>query len=491
MTHARRIFIIAPCTALLLCACTVGPVFKSPTAPAVDRYTDTALPTATATASGPGGDAQHFAAGASIPSRWWTSFGSQRIDALVDTAFAGSPTIDEAQANLRQAQEQYNAVWAGLFPVIDGNASVTRQKVSGASYQGAPSIFTLYDASVNLSYGIDLFGGVRKEEELQQAWLDNQRYELQATYQTLAANVVTTAIAEASLNEQIAATTDIVEALRRQLAIAEKRQQLGGIALSEVLDARSNLAAQEAALPGLRKQLAQTRHRLAVYLGKTPAEFSGSELRLDALTLPAELPVSLPSELVQQRPDVRAAEAKWHQACANVGLATIAMLPHLSINASYGDESARTSDLFSNGIWGVGANLAQPLFHAGELSAKKRAAVAAYDAAGAQYRSTVLHAFEEVADALRAIQADAEALDAQSRSESSKQTALQLAEKQLSTGSISPLQLLDAQRQYQQARIGYVQALAKRYQDTAALFQALGGGAEALPAQAQAARAAP
>jgi NodT family efflux transporter outer membrane factor (OMF) lipoprotein len=488
MTPFRRIVTIAPCAALLLGACAVGPEFKPPAAPAGDRYTDTALPADTVSSSGPGGGAQHFAAGASIPSRWWTRFGSERIDTLVDTAFAGSPSIDEAQANLRQAQEQYNAVWAGLFPVIDGNASVTRQKVSGASYQGAPSIFTLYDASVNLSYGIDLFGGVRKEEELQQAWLDNQRYELQATYQTLAANVVTTAIAEASLNEQIKATADIVESLKRQLAIAEKRQQLGGIALSEVLDARSNLAAQEATLPSLRKQLAQTRHRLAVYLGKPPADFAGSNLQLDSLTLPAELPVSLPSELVQQRPDVRAAEAKWHQACANVGLATIAMLPHLSINASYGDEAAHTSDLFSNGIWGVGANLAQPLFHAGELSAKKRAAVAAYDAAGAQYRSTVLHAFEEVADALRAIQADAEALDAQSQSETSAEAALHLAEKQLSTGAISPLQLLDAQRQYQQARIGYVQALANRYQDTAALFQALGGGVDTNTSTASAQR---
>ncbi len=463
--------------AMMLAACAVGPDFKQPAAPAVDRYTDTPLPAQTGSAAGAGGDAQRFSPGASVPSQWWTLFGSEHLDTLVDQAFAGSPTVVAAQAALRQSQEQYKVVRSDLFPTIDGSATVNRQKVSGASYNGAPNIFTLYDASVNLSYGIDLFGGTRREAELQQAVVDYQRFELQATYQTLAANVVTSAIAEASLNAQVEATTAILEDLRQQLAITEKQAQLGGVAITDVLTARSNLATEEATLPPLRKQLSQTRHLLATYLGKTPAEFSGSDVRLEALTLPADLPVSLPSELVRQRPDVRAAEEQLHQASANIDIATIAMLPSLSLNASYGDESARPGDLFSNGIWGIGAGLTQPLFHAGALAAKRRGAMDAYDAAAAQYRSTVLHAFAEVADSLRALQADADALDAQQRAATAAEEALRIAGKQQTLGGVSFLQLLNAQRQYQQTRIAYLQALASRYQDTAALFQSLGGGA--------------
>jgi NodT family efflux transporter outer membrane factor (OMF) lipoprotein len=476
--------------ALLLVGCAVGPDFKRPDAPTVDHYTDTPLPEQTGTASGAGGNPQRFISGAAVPSRWWTQFGSERINALVDEALNHSPTIDVAQATLRQYQEQYKAVRAGLFPSIDGSMSAQRQKVSGASYDGPPNIFTLYDASVSLSYGIDLWGGTRREAELQQAWIDYERYELQATYQTLVANVVTASISEASLSDQVDATSQIISELQSQLAIVEKQQQLGGVTLNDVLDARSNLASEQAQLPALRKQLAQTRHQLAVYLGKTPAEFSGSELHLDALQLPADLPVSLPSELVRQRPDVRAAEEQIHQATANVDIATIAMLPSLSITASYGDESSKPGDLFSNGIWGLGANVAQPLFRAGQLTAKRRGTLDALDVAKAQYRSAVLHAFQEVADTLRALQADADALEAQQRAVTTAEQALHIAERQHQLGGISSLQLLTAQKQYQQTRIAYLQALAARYQDTAALFQALGGGTDVLPTVASSDKAA-
>jgi NodT family efflux transporter outer membrane factor (OMF) lipoprotein len=460
---------------LAAAGCAVGPDFKSPAAPQTDRYTAEPVAAATAATPAEGGASQAFAIGKQLPARWWTLFQSDALNRLVDDAFNGSPTVTVAEATLRQAQENLTATRAQLLPAFDGSASATRQKISGAQFGGQPNIFSLFDASVGVSYGIDLFGGARRAAEAQTAAVEYQRFEVQAAYQTLAANVVTAAVTEASLRAQVAATGEIVAALQHQTDVIEKQYRLGGAAYSDVLSARSNLASEQATLPGLRKQLEQTRHRLAVYLGKLPNEFVAPPLDIAGLQLPRELPVTLPSELVRQRPDVRAAEAQMHEAAANIGVATAALLPQIGLSGSFGDEASKVGDLFSNGIWSIGANVTQPLFHGGELRAKRRGAVDAYDVAAAQYRQTVLTSFAEVADALRALEADAQAFNAQYTASTSAEANLRLVEKQYALGAVSYLNLLTAQNQYQQARINYVQALANRYQDTVALFQALGG----------------
>jgi len=468
--------LIAALPAAVLCACAVGPDFKTPAAPATDRYTASPLPP-TAAAPGPGGNAQRFEAGKAVPTRWWTLFGSDALDRLVDEAFAGSPTVSAAQATLRESQEEAAANGARIYPQLDGSLSAERQKQTGVQYGGMPNIYNLYGATISLSYGIDVFGELRRVNEAQQAAVDYQRFELQATYQTLAANVVTAAFAEASLRDQVGAETAVVRDLHEQLDIVQRQFALGGASWRDVLDARAALATGEAALPDLKKQLEQTRDRLAIYLGKLPADFGGSGLDLAALKLPADLPLGLPSDVVRQRPDVRAAEANLHQASANIGIATDNLLPQLTINGSFGDQASKPGDLFTSGIWGIGANLAQPIFHGGELRAKRREAVDAYDAAAAQYRSAVLHAFGEVADALRELESDADALAAQSRAAETSAEALHIAEQQYRIGAIDLPQLLDERRLAAQARIARLQALASRYADTAALFQALGGGA--------------
>lgn len=470
---------LLPLAAAVLSGCAVGPDFKAPQAPQTDRYTAQPLPAQTASTAVAGGAAQHFRPGAQLPGQWWTLFGSTRLNQLVDAAFAGSPTVASAGAALRQAQEQLKAQRGSYFPSLDANGSAVRQKTNTsqllAGGSGA-SIYNLYNVSVDVSYTLDLFGGVRRGVEAQAAAVDYQQYQLQATYLTLAGNVVTAGIGEASLRAQVAATRDIVAAFERQLGITEQQYRLGSAAYADVLTARSNLAAVRATLPNLEKQLAATQNQLAVYLGKLPSAQQPPQLDLDELTLPADIPLGVPSELVRRRPDVRAAEAQLHAASAKIGVATANLLPQLSLTGSFGTQATRGGDLFKDDIWSIGAGITQPLFHGGALRAQRRAAIAAFDQAAADYRQTVLTAFQNVADALRAVETDARSLQAQHEALSAAQDSLKLQEEQYRIGALSFLNLLTAQRQYQQARINYLQALASRYQDTAALFQALGGG---------------
>ncbi len=466
----------------LLCAlsaCAVGPDFKSPAAPATDSFTKEALPAQTESVAIQGGEAQSFSMGKAVPTQWWTLFGSDQLNQLVVQAFKGSPTVDSAHAALRQAKENLNAERGNFFPTLDAGLGAEREKISLASLGepgGGTEIFNVYNASVNVAYTLDLFGGVRRAVEAQAAQVDYQQFQLQATYQTLAANVVTSAIAEASLRAQVLATNDIIDALEHQLRITEAQFQLGSISNSEVLSARSNLATVRATLPALDRQLSAAQNQLAVYLGQLPSQRVSTDFELAQLTLPQDLPLSLPSNLVRQRPDVRAAEAQLHQASAQVGVATANLFPQLSISGSYGSQAATRGDLFNNDVWNIGANLTAPLFHGGTLTAQRRASIAAYDQAFADYRRTVLVAFQNVADSLRAIETDAAGLKAQFEATTAAEQSLRLTETQYKLGGISYLNLLSAQQQYQQTRISYVQALAARYQDTAALFQALGGG---------------
>lgn len=469
------------CSPLLLSGlvgCAVGPDFKSPDSPKTDTYTAQPLPAETAATPVAGGAAQTFALGKDLPTQWWTLFGSSKLDALVAQAFSNSPTTASARAALKQAEENLTAQRGAYFPTVDAHGSATRQKTNTSSLgvtTPADSLYNLYNVSVSVAYTLDIFGGVRRGVEAQAALTEAQRFELQATYLTLAANVVTSSVSAASLRDQLAATQDIVAAQEKQLDIAQKRHQLGAIAYADVLAAQSNLASVRATLPALEKQYAAVQNQLAVYLGKLPSEFNGGDFNLDEIQLPQEIPLSIPSQLVRQRPDVRAAEARLHQASALIGVATANLLPQVSITGSIGTQATESAQLFKDEIWSIGAGVTQPLFHGGALTAKRRAAIAAYDQAAADYRLAVLTAYQNVADALTALQSDAQALQAQHTAMTSAKENLSLVERQYALGSVSYINLLSAQRQYQQSRVNYSQALASRYQDTAALFQALGG----------------
>jgi NodT family efflux transporter outer membrane factor (OMF) lipoprotein len=468
---------------LILSGCAVGPDFHAPEAPSAKAYTATPLPPETADALGVGGAIQRFIPGQDIPLQWWTLFRSETLDQLIRQALTNSPTLAAAEATLRQSQEILRAtIGSALFPRVDANASVSREKNSGAAV-GQPNAkfppFTLYNTSVSISYALDIAGGARREMESLQAQVDFQRFQREAAYLTLTSNIVTAAIREASVRAQIAAMQEIITAQQRQLELVERQYQLGAVAYSDVLAQRAQLAQTKATLPPLEKDLAQTRHFLAVLAGKLPVEVGTlPEFSLEGLTLPRELPLSLPSSLVRQRPDIQASEELLHAASAQIGVATANLYPQITLSGSFGYTALEPANLFnpSAAVWSLGAGLLQPLFRGGELTAKRRAAIAAYDQAAAQYRATVLQAFQNVADVLRALELDAQALRAQAEAESAAKDSLALTQKQFQFGAISYLSLLNAQRQYQQARIGLVQAQAVRFADTAALFQALGGG---------------
>ncbi len=471
-----------PLVAAAIVGCAAGPDFHRPPAPDSNAYIDKNLSPETVSAPGIAGASQYFAVGRDIPAEWWTLFHSAPLDRTIREALAQSPTLTAAQAALREAQENRRALLGELFPSVDASFSADRQKFTGASF-GQPDLpgttFSLYNASVNLTYTIDLFGGTRRGLEVLKAQVDYQRHLLEASYLTLTSNIVTAAIQEASLRAQIQAVQEILAAEEKQLGLVEQQFQLGGASRPDVLAQEAQLAQTRATLPPLQKQLAQTRHLLAVLSGKPPgAADSLPEFELTDLELPRELPVSLPSSLVRQRPDIRSAEELLHAACAQIGVDTANLFPKITLSGSYGSQTTKITDLFASGtnIWSIGAQILQPLFHGGALTAKRRAAIAAYDQAEAQYRETVLLAFQNVADVLRALEQDAKSLKAQVDAEAAAANSLELTRSQFELGGANYLQLLTAERQRQQARLLLVQAQAARFADTAALFQALGGG---------------
>ncbi|WP_341316095.1 efflux transporter outer membrane subunit [Paraburkholderia sp. IMGN_8] len=472
------------CAALCCCAalagCKVGPDYRTPLAPPTDTYTTTPLPEQTASAPGAAGLPQRFVPGQDIPAAWWALFHCEPLDTLIRDAFANSPNVAAAQAALRQARENFSAQAGTLLPSVDAQLGATREKLNGIAF-GRPGLteeFNLYNASVNVSYKLDVFGGTRRELEALHAQVDYQRYQLQAAYLAMSANIVTAAVKEASLRAQIEATERIAAEEDEQLGVLSKQFELGGVGRTAVLAQQTLLAQTRATLPPLQQQLDQVRHLLAVLAGKLPSDVTLPEFRLDMFSLPQTLPVSLPSALVRQRPDILAADAVLHQASAQIGVATAAMYPQITLSASYGAEALTPAQVFKAGstIWSLGANLLQPLFHGGQLTAQKRAAEAAYEQADAQYRETVLLAFQNVADSLRALDHDATGLKAQTDAWRAASDSLDLTRGQYRIGGVSYLSLLDAQRQYQQTVVSLAQAQASRYADTAALFQALGGG---------------
>ena len=478
-----RFVAVAAVMMMALECCAVGPNFTSPKAPDTQAYTAAPLSLETATAPGVGGAAQRFTVGQEIPFQWWTLFHSVTLDQVIHQSLANNPTLASAEATLRQSREILRStIGSALVPRVDFNASVTREKVSGTLI-GEPNLdippFTLYNASVTVTYALDIAGGARRELEGLRAQVDFQRFQLEGAYLTLAANVVTTAVGEASVRGQIQALKEIIAAQQKQLDLVERQYELGGASYADVLTQRAQLAQTKATLPPLEKNLTQTRHLLAVLAGNLPSE-TGTlpEFSLENLMLPQELPVSLPSSLVRQRPDIRASEELLHAASAQIGVATANLYPQITLSGNAGYTAIKPDALFYPGsaVWSLGAGLLQPLIHGGELTAKRRAAIAAYDQAAAQYRLTVLQAFQNVADVLWALQLDAIALKAQAEAEAAAKDTLDLTQKQFQFGAISYLSLLNAERQYQQARMGLVLAQALRFADTAALFQSLGGG---------------
>lgn len=466
---------------ILLSSCSVGPDFLRPDAPDVSSYTEETLPDKTASSDKDKGVSQTFVHDKDVLTDWWKVFGSEPLNRLVDQALKANPDLQAAEAGLRKTQENLSAQKASFFPAVDITAGDTRQKFAGASVGQAnrpSSIFTLYNASVNVSYGFDIFGKLRRAVESLEAQAEADRFRYEAAYVTLTANIVTAAVREASLREQIKETEHIAGIEREQLKVLQIQLDLGSVAKSAVLVQEANLAQTVATLPPLQKQLAQTRSQLAVLIGQTPAETLDARFALASLTLPEELPVTLPSKLVEQRPDIKASESLLHAASANIGVAAANMLPDIDITGSYGSITPSFTDMFSSGaiVWNIGAGLTQPLFHGGRLLHQKRASEAAYDQAVAQYKGVVLQAFQNVSDSLTAIRYDAETLNAQATAADAASKSLELATSQYKLGGISHLVLLDAERTYRQARIALIQAQAARVADSAALFQSLGGG---------------
>lgn len=460
----------------------LGPDFHSPKPPETTHFTENPQPVKTVSTPsiGKAGNSQQFVVGQSVPAEWWELFQSPQINELIRKGLANSPNLQAAKATLVQAQETYNAQFgASMYPSVAGQFTGKRQRFSGAMFGASTSnIFNVFNASVNVSYTLDFFGALRRELEALKAQVDYNQYLLDAAYLTLTSNIVTTAITMASAQAQIEATKEIIGFQDNQLRIARRQLELGGISGIDVLSQQTQLAQVRASLPPLQQQLAQAKHALSVLIGEMPSEGDIPDIRLDKLNLPHRLPISISSEFVQQRPDIRASEALLHAANAQVGVAIANMYPQLTISASDGWTNTTLSHLVgpSNRIWSMAGGLLQPIFNGGQLTAKKRGAIAGFELAAAQYRQTVLVAFQNVADTLRALENDAKTLHEQRESEIAAQQSYRIAQKQLKLGSVSYLYLLTAEQQYQQARIGRIQAEAARFNDTAALFQALGGG---------------
>jgi NodT family efflux transporter outer membrane factor (OMF) lipoprotein len=474
---------LAAAACCLLAACAVGPNFKAPAAPHTAALAAAgAEPPATSAAPPSGADAQRFILGLDIPGQWWTLFNSPQLNALIERALTNSPTLEAAQAALRQANEIAAAQHGSFYPSVSGTVQSQRQKASGAAIgiPGFPSsyFYNLDSASVNVSYTLDAFGGIRRQVEALDAQAEYQRFSLEAAYLTLTANIVTAAIGEASLRAQLASTEDISRSQQAQLDIVKRRVSAGGASRVDVLQQEAELQSTLAGLPALRNQLAQQRNQLSAYIGILPADYSGAEFTLDSLHMPQELPVSVPSKFVEQRPDIREYSALLHAATAQVGVATANMLPQITLSGSFGQSASSFSDLFqpASNVWSLIGSLTQPLFKGGQLAHQRRAAVAAAQEAAANYKATVIVAFQNVSDALYALQADADAVAAQSAAERTAADSLNLVQAQYRSGASSYVQVLAAQQALQTAAVALVKARAQRYADTAALFQALGGG---------------
>ncbi len=482
--RARRAALLAA-AGWVLAACAVGPDYHRPASPQASRFTEAPLPAATGGAAALSGNAQAFVEGADVPGAWWGLFRSPELTVLVTRALQNNPSLEATANTLRQAQELTIAQEGGLLPTVTGQLTRTREKISGAEagvgatgpFAGGQS-FGFYQAQLNIAYTFDVWGQVRRTIEAQAAAAAVQRFQLEAATNMLAANVVAAAVNAASLQAQIAAEQDLIAAEQRLQATVRTQFQLGAATGTDVATQDAQLANTQALVVPLQTQLAQARDQLAAYLGRTPEDAHLPDLRLADLTLPGAVPVSLPSRLVDQRPDIRAAEAQLQQATAQVGVAVANRLPQFTLTGFLGSAPARVGQLFTpgNGIYTLLTQALGPVFQGGTLLHQQRAAYDAARAAALNYRATVINGFQNVADVLTALQGDARALAANEAAQRAAARSLALAQLQFGAGGVSYLTVLTAQTQVQNAILGLIRAQAARYTDTVALYVALGGG---------------
>lgn len=460
--------------ATLIAGCAAGPDYVRPADALPKSYT------ARTPAAGEG--AQTLDTALDIPAQWWELFHSPALNELITASLQHNPTMEAAQAALRQAQENVSAQQGAFYPTVDASYAPTRQKVAGTLSSPLASnayYYNLHTAQVTVSYVPDLFGANRRQVESLQAQAESQRYQLEATRLTLTSNVANAAIQEAMLRAQVAATHEMVSAQTTLLTMFRKQLELGQVAQADVAAQEAALAATEANLPALEKLLSAQRNLLTALAGRFPEDGAGAAFDLDSLQLPATLPLTLPASLVEHRPDVRVAEEDLHAASAQIGVAAANRLPNITLGVNaWGSSASTLSDLFKSGtgFWSLAASVTQPVFDGGALKHKQGAAQAAYDQAAAQYRGTVIVAFQNVADALNAIEYDATALRSATNAERAAGKSLAIGRRQLALGDISPMTLLASEQAWQQARFNLAQARANRLADTVALFQALGGG---------------
>jgi NodT family efflux transporter outer membrane factor (OMF) lipoprotein len=461
-----------------LSGCAVGPEFKRPEPPAAQRYTAERLQVETG-AAGDDAAAQQVRFGERPTPDWWRLFGSDALDATVQRALAGNRTLVAAASTLAQARELVAAQAGTLAPQLSVGADVGRQKYGAEllGKQGSEAPFTYFAVGPNVSYTLDYTGGGARSVEQRQAQAAYQRQQLDAAHLAVAGNAVMQALRIASLRAQIDSVDVILGQDRENLKLVQVAFEAGSVSRLDIVSAQSQLASDMTLQPPLRQQLGAARHALSVVLGQAPADATPPELELAALKLPRQLPVSLPSELARRRPDILAAEAQLHAATAAVGIADANLYPHITLSASAGQQAVDFGHLFdhASSVWSLAGGLVAPIFDGGTLRAEQRAAVDALHASGANYEQTVLVAFGQVADALQALDDGGAQLQAQAHAQTAASENLDLTRKSYHEGYVGVLQVLDAQRLYQQARLGYVRAEAQRYLDTAQLFLALGG----------------
>ena len=483
-TRSIRTPLLAAIVALATSGCAaVGPDFKPPAPPSATRYLPPGEATAATTKDAPASD-QTIALGDKVAGDWWTLFHSPDLDALVKQAIAGSPTLESAKARLAEAREGVAEARGALYPQLSLGADFTRAKESAAAFGLAPNRFplppnyNLFQIGPTASYSLDLFGGVRRGIEQRSALADFQSDELDAAYLTLTASTVSRAIDVAGVRAQLTALEDILDIDRQNLQLVRAERRAGQVPDSDVVTAESQLAADETLRPALDQQLSEAKHALAVLTGRPPGDWSPPDFDLAALTLPGRLPVSLPSDLVRQRPDILAAEAQLHAASARIGIATAQLYPDIILSAGITASSLNGANLFNPAslAWSMAAGLTQPIFDGGLRRAQRRAALADFKASAADYQQTVLQSFGQVADVLQALQHDQDLLGAQQHALALSAESVRLQRIAYGRGGAGVLGLLDAQRQHQQALLGYARVQAQRYQDTIQLLAAMGGG---------------
>lgn len=459
----------------------MGPDFKPPAPPAATSYVKEPLTGTSGDATVTAGAPQSYAFGRDIPAEWWSLYHSPQLDSLVRAAIERNPNLTAAKAALEAAMENVKVQIGAYYPQIAGTAGASRNRntiLLSPTLASSTLLFNLYQAQLGATWTLDLWGANRRQVEALRAAALSQRYQLEATYVALTANVVAAAVQEASLRDQIAVTDEMLAAEKQILAIEQRQKDLGQIAGADLATQEVVVAQTEETLPPLQKQLAQTRDLLTALAGRLPADEIAQSFQLDGFTLPVELPLSLPAKLVEQRPDIMIAEANLHAASAEVGVAIANMLPTISLSAADGTVGTELGQLFTPGFdfWSLGAGLTQPIFDGGQLKHKSRAAQDALNQMSAQYQATVIAALQNVADALHAVQSDGDGLRTAAAAASAAEKAFAIAQKQMQLGAIDRLALLTSQQAYLQTRLALSQAKAARFADTAALFQALGGG---------------